>query len=406
MAGNAPKLLVLSSSLPGTRHGGGVIQDAILGFYPRGRYVCVSLRAPKWETRPEETPPSLNGVPCLAVPVVPEPRWRGARFYLPLVRTLGFFLVSPWRVRQVAEFSKRHGVDLIWAEFQGESLLLAAGVAARLKVPLVGTIWDDPEGWLADGRYDFLSRRLLLLRFRGALKAARKVSTVSEAMQAEYRRLYGLESVILRYGHDLGAEDGVPEDRNPEATLVGFCGNIYGEDAWRCFLTACARMNAEGRLPPVKIQIFGNDRFPYPHPGVDVTCQGWLPLREMLRKLAATHFCYLPSWFTPEKRRHAELSFPTKLTTYLATRRPVLYHGPAYAWAAQVIRDWRLGISVHSLCPDDICRESKPLMIAESLLQRFSQAAREAFEKEFNARVMQANFARLTGIAWPMDSSA
>jgi hypothetical protein len=125
----------------------------------------------------------------------------------------------------------------------------------------------------------------------------------------------------------------------------------------------------------------------------------------MLRKLSATDFCYLPCWFAPEKRRHAELSFPTKLTTYLAAGRPVLYHGPAYAWAAQVMRDWRLGISIHSLCPDDICRESKPLMTEETWRENFSQAAREAFEKEFNARVMQANFVRLTGASLPEDSA-
>jgi glycosyltransferase involved in cell wall biosynthesis len=400
-----PKLLVISTGLPGTRHGGGVIQDAILARYPRDRYVCVSLRGPGSETSPEQTPPSLNGVPCLVAPVTPEPRWRGARFYLPAMRALGYVLLAPWRMLQIADFGRRHGVELVWAELQGESVLLAARVAACLKVPLVGTIWDDPEGWLADGRYDFFSRRLLLLRFREALKAARKVSTVSVAMQAEYRRLYGLESVILRYGHDLRDFPGVPADRNPEAIVVGFCGNVYGEDAWRGFLTACARINAEGRLPPLKILIFGTEAFPYPHPGVEVTCRGWLPLREMMHGLSATHFCYLPYWFTPEKRRHAELSFPTKLTTYLAAGRPVLYHGPQYAGAAQVMRDWRLGPSVHTLCPDDISRIIKRLMTEGSSRKRFSQAAREAFEKEFNARVMQANFIRLTGISLPFDSS-
>jgi hypothetical protein len=396
---NAPKLLVLSSSLPGSRHGGGVIQDAILASYPRDRYVCVSLRGPGWEASPEQAPSSLKGVPCLVAPVAPEPCWRGARFYLPAVRAWGYFLLSPWRVRQIADFGRRHGVDLVWAEFQGESVLLAAGVAARLKVPLVGTIWDDPEGWLADGRYDYLSRRLLLLRFREALQAARQVSTISEAMQAEYRKLYGLESVILRYGHDLRDAPGTPADRHPETVVVGFCGNVYGEDAWRGFLTACARINAEGRLPTVKILIFGNKAFPYPHPGVEVTCRGWLPLREMLRGLAATDFCYLPYWFAPEKRRHAELSFPTKLTTYLAAGRPVLYHGPQYAGAAQVMREWRLGPSVKTLCPGDISRTIKRLMTEDSFREHFSQAARKAFAKEFNAGVMQANFCRLTGLS-------
>jgi hypothetical protein len=395
---NAPKLLVLSSSLPGSRHGGGVIQDAILSRYPRDRYVCVSLKGPEGERGPEQATPSLKGVPCLVAPVTPEPRWRGARFYLPLVRALGYFLLSPWRAIEIADFGRRHGVELVWAELQGESLLLAANVAARLKVPLAGTIWDDPEGWLADGRYDFISRRLLRLRFRQALQAARQVSTISEAMQAEYRRLYGLESVILRYGHDLGDAPGAPADRQPEAIVIGFCGSVYGEDAWRGFLTACARINAEGRLPPVKILIFGSTTFPYPHPGVEVTCRGWLPVRGMLRGLAAADFCYLPYWFTPEKRRHAELSFPTKLTTYLAAGRPVLYHGPPYADASRLMATWRLGVRVHSLAGAGLEAALKLLGRDRQLQNTCHQAAAAAFRQEFNSTVMQGNFARLIGV--------
>jgi glycosyltransferase involved in cell wall biosynthesis len=315
-----------------------------------------------------------------------------------VARALGFFLVTPWRVRQLVAFGRRHGVELVWAEFMGESLLLAARVAKGLGVPLVGTIWDDPEGWLADANYDFLSRRLLLLRFREALQAARKVSTVSEAMQAEYRRRYGLESVILRYGHDPMDAIFPPERRNLENTLVGFAGNIYGEDAWRSFLAACARINAEGQLPPLKIKIFGSEGFPYPHPGVEVICEGWLPRKEFLRRLAATDFCYLPYWFTPEKRLHAWLSFPTKLTTYLAAGRPVLYHGPEYASITQTIRQYGIGLRVCSLDLKEIVSALKRLILDSPVRNTFSMAAIAAFYKEFNADKMMNNFADLLGI--------
>ncbi len=395
MTTNFPKLLVLSTSLPGIHHGGGVIQDAVLQAYPRNRYACVSLRPPEEELRGANTPRSLKGVPCLVAPVTPEPRWRGVRFYRPLLRALGFFLTSPWRVRQIVAFGRRHVVDLVWAEFQGEALLLAARVAAGLRIPLVGTIWDDPEGWLADAGHDYLSRRLLLLRFREALAAARRVSTVSEAMQTDYRRRYGLNSVILRYGHDPADAIARPPQKEQRNTVVGFAGNVYGEDAWRSFLAAGALLNAEGRLPPVKIRVFGSEAFPYPHPGVEVTCEGWLPVREMLRRLAAVDFCYLPYWFTPAKRRHAELSFPTKLTTYLAAGRPVLYHGPTWACAQELMRRWQVGLSVHSLEPAAISRVMARLCLDEPSQEKFSLASREAFMGEFNSRVMLAGFQEL-----------
>jgi hypothetical protein len=303
--------------------------------------------------------------------------------------------MSPWRAHQVVAFGRRHGVDLVWAEFQGEALVLAAGVAAGLRVPLVGSIWDDPEGWLADARYDPLSRRVLLRRFREALAEARRVSTVSEAMQADYRRRCGLESVILRYGHDPADAMATPIPHNQENTVVGFAGNVYGEDAWRSFLAACALINAEGRLPPVKIRVFGSKAFPYPHPGVEVACEGWLPVKEMLRRLADVDFCYLPYWFTQAKRRHAELSFPTKLATYLAAGRPVLHHGPPWACAHEVVRRWQVGLNLNSLEPAAISRVMMRLCLDKPSQEKFSLASLKAFKEEFNSRVMLAGFQEL-----------
>ncbi len=399
MMGTVPKLMVLSTSLPGTRHGGGVVQDAILRAYPRDRYVCVSMKPPAWGPNPELTPPSLKGVPYLLASVTPEPRWRGARFTLPFLRVVGFTLAAPFRVRQAVAFGRRHGVDLVWAELQAESLLLAAKVAAGLKVPLVGHIWDDADGWLMDGGYDPFCRRLLLVRYREALHAALRISTVSEAMQADYRRRYHLTSSILRHGHEAAAGVAAPEQRRREDVLVGFAGNVYGEDAWRSFLAACARINAEGRLPPIKIMVFGSEGFPYPHPGVEVILAGWLPEDAMLRRLAATDFCYLPYWFTPEKRRHAEFSFPTKFTTYLAAGRPVLYHGPAYAGITRTIRQYSLGTLVCSLDLEEVVSSLDKFIADAAGRQACSRAASAAFQTEFNGDKMRGNFAELIGVS-------
>jgi glycosyltransferase involved in cell wall biosynthesis len=317
-----------------------------------------------------------------------------------LVRALSFLLVSPRQVRQAVTFGRRHGVELVWAEFQEETLLVAARVAAGLKVPLVGTIWDDPEGWLADGGYDPLYRRLLLARFREALRGARRVSVVSSAMQEAYRREYGLDSLILRYGHDLEDASALPQKQpQQQGIVVGFAGNVYGEDAWRSFLKAVARLNAGGSLPPIKIQAFGRDDFPYSHDGVEVACQGWLPRGELLRRLAGVDFCYLPYWFMPNRRRHAGLSFPTKLTTYLAAGRPVLYHGPEYADVSRIMRTWGLGLSVHSLASEDIGAAVTRLARDLDLQRDCQRAAATAFRLEFNSTVMKRNFAQLIGVA-------
>jgi glycosyltransferase involved in cell wall biosynthesis len=393
-----PKLLVLGSSLPGGRHGGGVVQDEILRRYPKDRYVCFAVSDPDIGIEGAELPESQRGVPCLVGPLVARPRLRGARFYLPLLRALGLRVLASRRIQQAVAFGKSHGVDLVWAELQGDAVAIAQKVAAGLGVPFVGTVWDDPEGWLADGGYDRFSRQLLQNRFREALGRARRLSTAGEAMQQAYEKEYGVKSVILRHGFE---QPVVPPERGQaqEEIVVGFVGSAYGRDAWMAFLAAVAQSNTLGKLPRIKLRVLGGAGFPYRQPGVEIECRGWQPAAVMLRQIAETDFCYLQYWFDPAKRRHAELSFPNKLQTYLAAGRPVLFHGPAYAGIAETVRKYGIGLCVHSLEEEEIGKALTRLIVDQSLRESLSRAALAAFHAEFNATRMMTNFAELIGVA-------
>lgn len=392
-----PKLLVLGSSLPGSQVGGGVVREEILKNYPKDRYVCFSVGHRDGFPASGPLPESRRGVPCQVAPLTLEPRRRGARFYMPLLRDLGICGMAARRARQAISFGRRHGVELVWAEFQGNVLAIAQRVAAGLGVPLVGTVWDDPEGWLADGGYGPFSRRLMRKRFREALAAACHLSTSGEAMQAAYLQEYGVRSVILRHGFDVPATPAEPQ-RARNGIVIGFAGNAYGRDAWTAFLAALAALNASGNLPPIKLRVFGGGPFSYRQEGVGIDVQGWQPQEVMLREIAETDFCYLPYWFDPSKRRHAELSFPNKFETYLAAARPVLYHGPAYAGIAQTVKNFGVGVCVHSLEKGEIEAAVTGLILDQSAREKFSRASLAAFHAEFNAGQMMKNFAELIGV--------
>jgi glycosyltransferase involved in cell wall biosynthesis len=223
-----------------------------------------------------------------------------------------------------------------------------------------------------------------------------RLSTAGEAMQAAYRELYGVESVILRHGFDKPAlPPGMPRD--PEGIIIGFVGNAYGRDAWEAFLGAVARLNDSGRLPRLRVRAFGSG-VPYRHPGVEIEDRGWQPAEMMLQEIADTDFCYLPYWFEPHKRRHVELSFPGKFGTYLAAGRPVLFHGPEYADIAWTVRQYGVGVCVHSLLLKDITAAVERLILDAPFRESCIRAAQAAFQSEFNAGQMLENFARLIGV--------
>lgn len=395
--GKLPKLLVLGNSLPGSRDGGGVVKDEILRRYPKDRYICFAIESPQDCKCGEVKPESLEGIPCLIGPIVSRLRLRGARFYMPLLRFIGFRFIAPWRIQQIVKFGKHHGVDLVWAELQYDAVILAQKVAEGLGVPFVGTVWDDPEGWFSDMGYDRLSQRIVKHRFVSALHTARNLSTAGEAMQRAYKKEYGVQSVILRHGFERPVLS-LNKSKLNNDIVVGFVGSIYGRDAWDAFFSAIARMNNSRKFSPIRVRVFGGSNFRFKHDGVSIETRGWQPAEVMLREIAETDFCYLPYWFEPKKRRHVELSFPNKFETYLAAGRPVLFHGPEYAGIAETIKEYGVGLCVHSLDPEEITLALEN-MIKDSLLGKsLSKAAILAFHKEFNTSVMLKNFAELIDI--------
>lgn len=393
-----PRLLVLGNSLPGNRDGGGAVRDAILERYPKDRYVCFGIQPPDYWNGNSDIPESIQNVPCLHGSLVPHLRIRGAGVYMPILRFIGYRLIAKWRVEEIVAFGKRHGVDLVWAELYGDSVIIAQQVAYKLGVPYVGTVWDDAEGWVQDFRYDKLSKRFVWKKFREALLGARYLSTAGEAMQRAYEKEYGVRSVILRYGFNTSISLSKVQTGDGDV-IIGFVGSVYGRDAWEAFLTAVAQMNHSGRFPHIRIRTFGGTKFPYLHNGVEVEDRGWQPAESMLREIAQTDFCYLPYWFEPSKRRHVELSFPNKFETYLAAGRPVFYHGPEYSGIVETMKKYGVGLCVHTLSPEEIGSAVEKMISDSSLSDSFSRAAISAFHSEFNASVMMKNFAELVGVA-------
>ncbi|MBW1801311.1 MAG: hypothetical protein JRJ85_11360 [Deltaproteobacteria bacterium] len=344
----------------------------------------------------ELQPASLQDIPCLIAPLVPKPILRGARFYMPLLRAIGFHLVAPLRIKQAVQFGRRHGVEFIWTELYGDVVVIAQKVAEKLRIPFVATVWDDPEGWLQDFGYDIFSRMLLWNRFDEAVRKASKLATAGEAMQTGYKSKYGVDSVILRHGF----ENCVTPDENLEKKddiVIGFVGSPYGKETWMAFLHAVAALNNTGKLPRIRLKTFGGGKFPYSYDGVEIEDRGWQPQDVMITEIAETDFCYLPYWFDLHKRRHVELSFPNKFETYLAATRPILFHGPEYAGINKTIKQYRVGSAIHSLKKNTIIKTLEIFITNQVASAGFKEACISAFHKEFNLDVMLRNFSRMVG---------
>lgn len=394
MKTRVPKLLVLGNSLPWSKYGGGVVRGEILEQYPKDKFVCYSIASLKHDCSTVQCDELLKDIPHMVRPLIPHLTLRGARFYRPLLRAIGYLVIAPYRIKEAVQFCRKHEVELIWTELQGDVLVLVEEISSRLNIPFVGTVWDDPEGWFQDGGYDSFSRRILHKKFREALAKACKISTAGEAMQREYKKEFGVDSVILRHGF---AKPAYPRNNKTsnDDIIIGFVGNPYGRDAWMAFLSAISNLNNLKKYPEIRMKTFGTNSFPFNHNGVQIELRGWQSSEVMLQELSEIDFCYLPYWFNQAKRRHVELSFPNKFETYMAAGRPVLFHGPDYAGISDSIKQYDVGIGIHSLNEKEIIKGLNRFISDQSFKESCSNAAYNAFHSQFNCNKMLESFSIL-----------
>jgi hypothetical protein len=79
----------------------------------------------------------------------------------------------------------------------------------------------------------------------------------------------------------------------------------------------------------------------------------------------------------------AKLSFPSKIPTYLAAGRPILFHGPTYSGAAHYLQRTGAGFIARAMDAAAVYDALMHLVEDRSLYGRLAQGAQEAFLADF-----------------------
>jgi hypothetical protein len=307
----------------------------------------------------------------------------------------------PILVRKAVRYAKEQHIGIVWAVLDNPTLIyLARRVAAALSVPLVVTVWDPPERFAVDRGMDVFSKKLLLHEFAKTLHAADRCSVASEGMQEEYKRRYGIESVVLIHGVH-------PDLRRPAAKklnradqfVIGIAGSLYAVQEWQALLSALSSVDwrLDGR--EVSLRLLGSDIWVHAPPGkMHIEYLGWRSLEETIDIMSQVDVTYVPYWFDKNYSLAVRLCFPNKLTTYLAAGRPVFFHGPEDSSPASFFRRFPVGLCCHSLEPKEIIQSLMRFVSDEEFYARAAAAGQVALDQELNLRVFLDHFAHLIGI--------
>lgn len=397
---SVPFVLLLLSRAPQAMHGGDVLLRDLLRSFPRQRLHCIALSPEALRSHPH----NLEGFP---VTYVRCPRESGIGRLGPRVARMSStvphlyvkLVAVPALVKQAARIGLEKGVDVVWTVLNRPTVIHAAQPLARaLGTPLISSVWDPPERLAVTLGMGSLPSRSLLKSFGSALRASVACSVISENMKEEYQRQYNVKALIMRHGVHPNLVRPPAKEIGEDRIVIGIAGSIYAEREWQAFLSALASVDWSIGKRQVVVKVLSSNFDIRAENKMHVEYLGWRSFEETIAIMSQVDITYIPYWFERSQSPAARLSFPTKLATYLAAGRPVLYHGPQESSVAQFIARFSVGLSCHSLQAPDIIATLNRFVADKELYARAADQTRVAVEEELSLHVLRRRFSELMGI--------
>ena len=399
---DVPRILVVSPVAPVPEGVGGVYLRDLCLMYPADRLAFAIL--PGIGTGP--WPDALAAAPRTTLALVPERgfnRW-GRRVQRSSRGVFDVYVAHrylPRLVEQVATFAQRVQPELLWMLLAGPTMInIAASVARRVRRPMVTTVWDAPDYFLPhywDIRGKSLDR--LMDYFGAAVRSSVRCAVASPEMQTAYESRYGTRCVPMIHG--------MPESRwlpptglrGPnEPFVIGYAGSLYAKREWDALVAALSSVGwrVAGREVIVRVLASGFDvRVSGP---ARIEFLGWHSTTDALALLSQCDVCYVPYWFDDAFRPGVELSFPNKVSLYLAAGRPIFFHGPRESTPTRFLARWPVGVASHSLDSGEILAALNTAAIDAGFHAAAADAIPRALRAELGMHVFRRRFGEFLGV--------
>lgn len=393
------RVLLLSDIPPATNFTAGLVLKDLANFLlEEGHSLsCFAISDPSLHF---DIPTQLKDMPYLTEKK-PRESWGHSKFRAIASLVMNNKIASfelPAIAKKVAQFAKEQKADIIWSAVQGQTMIKLVRAAAKLAgLPYTVEVWDPPQWWLSENKFDKYTFNSVMDEFGNLLHNAQCCLAASWYMAEEYSKLYQAKCIPVIPA--LSPENVVPANKDENYFTIAFSGQIYAKAEFSCLMEALNILKWNFNGKPIKVKIYGsyfqfNFNFPC---AANVEILGWCPQDQLLRELAAADLLYCPYWFSENFATVAKLSFPSKLTSYLKAKAPVLVHAPEYASASKFIKENEAGWVANFNDPNAMAKLLTEIMSSD-LGAKYSQNGFDSFLRELSFPVMKKHFFQTLGI--------
>lgn len=395
-------VLLLSSVPPSSKYTGALMLHSMCRALPADKLSCFAVLTPGLDS---EIHPEWKEIPYMHRQKPSESQLRHLPLHLGVIESfIKEQATAKFATEKIAKelilFAESTGAETIWCTLEGQTMIrLALALQKRLALPMVAQVWDPPGWWLRDNNVDKFSRKKVLSDFAEVLSNSKTTTAAASwAMAEQYTKDYGCNAIPVIPGLPQNWAYQPSTGLNDSTTLtIGFAGQLYSSEEWNCLMQALESTGwmIEGRHVEVRAlgRIFGinatgerNIRF-----------YGWRSQQETIEILSGCDVLYCPYWFSPRFETESRLSFPSKLTSYLAAGRPVLFHGPTYASPSRFLQDNNAALQCNNLDQKSVIEALKTFVSDASLYRDLAANGAAAFHRHLTEERTQAQFLKAIG---------
>ncbi len=396
------KVLLLSAVPPSSKYTGALMLHSMCRALPSDKLACFAVLTPGMDS---EIHQDWRSIPYTHRQKPSESQIRHFPLHLGVLEsyikeqsTAAFAI--PKLTKEILTFAETTGAGTIWCTLEGQTMIrLALALQKQLPLPMVAQIWDPPGWWLRDNNVDKFSRKKVLSDFADVLSNSKTTTAAASwAMAEQYKKDYGCNAIPV--------VPGLPKDwacppsagLNDSTTLtIGFAGQLYSSDEWNCLMSALESKGwmIEGRR--VEVRALGRTFGINAKGERNIRFYGWRSQQESIEILSSCDVLYCPYWFSPQFETESRLSFPSKLTSYLATGRPVIFHGPSYASPSRFLQENNAALQCNSLNQKSLIEALRTLVSDSTLYQNLAANGAAAFHGHLTEQHTQTQFLKAIG---------
>ena len=397
------RILLLSVVPPNTRYTGGIMLHSLCQTLNADNLSCFSVLNARMKV---EMHPDLQGIPYKSVL---RPREAQTRHLPGRLGSLECFfketytaeVTVPELAKQVRKFAAETKPDLIFCTLEGQTMIrLADQIQKTLPLPMVTQVWDPPQWWMRSNSVDGWSIKSILQTFSNVLKNSAAVAAASPAMAEAYAKEHQAKAIPVVPGLPAAwAKQPATRLNSGNKLVIGFAGQMYSKDEWDQLLTTLDALDwrVEGR--EVEIKMLGREFELEGFYKRNIHYLGWRDQIESIEILSQCDILYCPYFFDRELESTSRLSFPSKLTTYLAAGRPVLLHGPEYSSPYKFMQQYDAGMLCHGLAKTAISNALSRLVYDTDRYAQLAQNGNKAFLENLTDEYMRSQFLKTLDMA-------